>query len=130
MRALLVVGLAVALLAPAGQAADPTALTVTYLEDSARPRERVRWTLRCDPVEGSHPRRAAACRELARLGWRAFAPVSPDMACAELYGGPQAAIVTGRVQGRRVWVRLTRIDGCQIDRWDRVPSLLPPGGVR
>jgi hypothetical protein len=70
------------------------------------------------------------CRELSRLGWQAFRPPSPTTACAELYGGPQVALVRGRVQGRRVWVRLSRVDGCQIARWSRVSSLLPPGGVR
>jgi hypothetical protein len=130
MRALLLVGCAVVLLTPVASASSSTALAVTYIEDSTRPTDRVRWTLRCDPVGGSHPRRAASCRELARLGWRAFRPVPPDMACTEIYGGPQVAIVTGRVDGRRVWAKLTRIDGCQIARWERVPSLLPAGGVR
>jgi Subtilisin inhibitor-like len=130
MRALLVLGCAIGLLAPVAQASSATRLSVTYLEDSAKPGERIRWTLRCGPVGGTHPRRAATCRELARLGRRAFEPVPPDMACTELYGGPQIAIVTGEVDGRRVWVKLTRVDGCQIARWDRVPSLLPAGGVR
>jgi Subtilisin inhibitor-like len=130
MRALLVLGCAVALVAPVAHASSSTTLAITYLEDSARPGDRVRWTLRCDPVGGTHPRRAAACRELARLGWRAFRPVPGDMACTELYGGPQLAIVTGHIDGRRVWAKLTRIDGCQIARWDRIPSLLPAGGVR
>ena len=130
MRVLLVVGCAIAFLAPVARASPATELTITYLEDSARPADRVRWTLRCDPLGGTHPRRAAVCRELAPLGWRAFRRVPPDLACAELYGGPQGAIVTGRVAGRRVWARLTRVDGCQIERWSRVRSLLPPGGVR
>ena len=118
------------LLVPVASASSSTELVITYREDSARPADRIRWTLRCEPTGGSHPRRAAACRELVRLGWRAFEPVPPDMACTELYGGPQTAIVSGRVDGRRVWAKLTRVDGCQIARWDRVPSLLPAGGVR
>ncbi|HET9288567.1 MAG TPA: SSI family serine proteinase inhibitor [Gaiella sp.] len=130
MRALLVLGCALALLAPVARAAPATVLSITYVEDSARPSKPLRWTLRCDPLGGTHPRRAGVCRELARLGWQAFRPPSPTTACAELYGGPQVALVTGRVQGRRVWVRLSRVDGCQIARWGRVPSLLPPGGVR
>jgi hypothetical protein len=130
MRALLVLAAALALLAPIAQASSSTVLTVVYLEDVARPSERVRWTLRCEPPGGTLPRRAKACRELERLGWRAFSPVSPTMACTEIYGGPQVAIVSGRVEGRRVWARLSRIDGCQIARWERVPSLLPAGGVR
>jgi Subtilisin inhibitor-like len=129
MRLLLVLGCALVLLAPSARAAPSTSLTITYVEDSARPDDRVRWTLRCDPAGGTHPRPVAACRELARAGWQAFLPPPPDMACAEIYGGPQLAIVTGRVDGRRVWARLTRTDGCQIARWKRLPALLPPGGV-
>ena len=130
MRVLLVLGCALALLAPVAQASPTTVLTVVYVEDAKRPSERVRWTLRCDPVGGTLPRRAAACRELARVGWHAFKPVPPDIACIEIFGGPQVAIVSGLIDGRRVWARLSRVDGCQIARWERVPSLLPAGGVR
>jgi Subtilisin inhibitor-like len=131
MRALLILACcAVVLAPPATGESSSTSLVITYLEDAAMPDDRVRWTLRCEPTGGSHPRRAAACRELGRLGWRAFRAVPTDMACTELYGGPQRAIVSGRIDGRRVWAKLTRVDGCQIARWDRVPSLLPAGGVR
>jgi hypothetical protein len=52
------------------------------------------------------------------------------MACTEIYGGPQVARVVGVVQGKRIWARFSREDGCQIARWSRVsPWLLPPGGV-
>jgi hypothetical protein len=130
MRLLLVLGCALVLLAPVAQASSETALTIVYVADSKRPSERVRWSLRCDPVGGTLPRRAAACRELARLGWQAFKPVPPDIVCTEIFGGPQVAIVSGRVDGHGVWARLSRVDGCQIARWERVPSLLPAGGVR
>jgi hypothetical protein len=129
MRVLLVLGCAVALLAPVAHATPDTALTITYFDDSSRPGDRVRWTLACDPARGTHPRPPAACRSIARVGWRAFLPPPPDQACAEIYGGPQSAIVSGRVAGRRVWARLTRVDGCQIERWQRVGALLPPGGA-
>jgi hypothetical protein len=129
LRLLLVVGCVVAFLAPGARASSTTSLTITYVADSSRPTDRVRWTLACQPPSGTHPRRAAACRELARLGFRAFAPVPKDTACAEIYGGPQVAIVSGRVGGRRVWARLSRVDGCQIERWARVRSLLPAGGA-
>jgi hypothetical protein len=129
MRFLLVLGCALALLAPGAEASSATTLTIRYLEDRERPAEAITWTLRCDPLGGTHPRRAAVCRALERLGWQAFRPVPPDTACAELYGGPQLARVTGRVDGRRVWVRLSRANGCEIARWSRVPALLPPGGA-
>ena len=52
------------------------------------------------------------------------------MFCTEIYGGAQAALVVGTVEGKRVWARLQRGDGCQIARWNRLsPWLLPPGGV-
>ena len=130
MRVLLVLGCALVLLAPVAQASSPTVLSIAYVEDAKRPSERVRWSLRCDPVGGTLPRRAAACRELSRVGWRAIAPVPADTACTEIFGGPQVAIVSGHVDGHRVWARLSRVDGCQIARWTRIPSLLPAGGVR
>ncbi len=130
MRALLVLATALVLLAPGAHAAASTVLRIAYLEDAKRPAQAIRWTLRCDPARGTHPRPVAACRELARLGWHAFRPVPETTACTEIYGGPQVAIVSGRVDGRRVWARLSRVDGCQIARWERVPSLLPAGGVR
>jgi len=129
MRAVLVVCCVVAALAPVASGATGTALTITYDDDSGKRGERVRWTLRCALAGGTHPRPAATCRELARLGWQAFRPAPENRACTEIYGGPQVAIVTGRVAGRNIWARLTRIDGCQIERWDRVPSLLPAGGA-
>jgi subtilisin inhibitor-like len=130
VRPLLVLGCAVALLAPLGRAApdaQATSLTITYVASTARPDERVRWTLRCDPPAGTHPRRLVACHELTGAGWRAFAPLPTGVACADIHGGPQLGIVAGRVDGRRVWARLTRPDGCQIERWGRLPSLLPKG---
>ena len=128
MRIMLVVVVAVALLAPAAQAAPRTALTITYIADVDRPSDRVRWTLTCDPAAGTHPRRVAACARLDRAGWQAFRPVPPDKACTQVYGGPQVAIVTGRVAGRAVWARFSRADGCQVARWNRLRSLLPDGG--
>jgi hypothetical protein len=129
MRALLVLGCALALLAPVADASSATSLTITHIADVDRPTERVRWTLRCDPVGGTHPRRVAVCGELARLGRAAFRPVPPDKACTQVFGGPQVAIVSGHMGGRRVWARLSRVDGCQVARWDRVPGLLPRGGT-
>jgi hypothetical protein len=130
MRAVLIAACVIALVASDAPAASPTRLTITYLEDAGRPAQRTRWTVSCDPTGGTHPRRAAACRELARVGWAAFRPVPAATACAQIYGGPQVAIVSGRVGGRRVWARLTRADGCQIARWELLPSLLPAGGAR
>ena len=82
------------------------------------------WTLRCTPVAGTLPHRAAACRRLLRMT-RPFRPVPKDAACTEIYGGPQTAFVTGRLRGRRVRASFNRHDGCEIGRWDRVRFLFP-----
>ena len=50
--------------------------------------------------------------------------------CTEIYGGPQVALIVGTVDGRRVWARVQRRDGCEVARWNRLTRwLLPPGGV-
>ena len=82
------------------------------------------WTLRCQPVGGSLPRPARACARLAALR-RPFRPTPRNVACSEIYGGPHVARVTGRLDRRRVRALLTRVNGCEIERWDRVRFLLP-----
>ena len=51
-------------------------------------------------------------------------PTPRDKACSMIYGGPQQAVVSGTLAGRRVWARFTRRDGCEIARWNRVAFLL------
>jgi len=82
------------------------------------------WTLRCNPVAGTLPHRAAACTKLGRVA-HPFAPVPPGTACTEIYGGPQEALVTGTFRGVRIRARFNRRDGCEIDRWNRVRFLFP-----
>jgi Subtilisin inhibitor-like len=83
------------------------------------------WTLRCAPVGGTLPRRAAACTRLARVGANVFAPVPPATVCSQIYGGPQVGVVRGLFRGRRVWATFTRRNGCEISRWNRVAFLFP-----
>jgi LysM repeat protein len=44
--------------------------------------------------------------------------------CADGYGGPQRARITGTVGGRRVTVTVNRSDGCGIAEWDAMRALL------
>ena len=107
-----------------------TSLAVTFWADGSKTAVRDTWTLRCNPARGTLPRPAVACRRLSASGVRPFAPLSEDVACTEIYGGPQMARVVGTIAGRRVWATFTRHNGCHISRWDRVsPWLLPAGGV-
>ena len=107
-----------------------TALTITYWDDGSKTGDKDVWTLRCNPAGGTLARPVIACRRLNAGGWKLVAPVPPDAICTQIYGGPQVARVVGRLQGRRVWARFTRENGCQISRWNGLsPWLLPPGGV-
>jgi Subtilisin inhibitor-like len=85
-----------------------------------------RWTLKCEPDAGTLPKRSAACDRLERLA-RPFALTPKNMACTDIYGGPQEARITGTHDGRRVWVTLSARNGCEIARWNRVKFLL--GGM-
>jgi hypothetical protein len=134
MRAVAGVVLATAALVEAtssfGVAAAETSLRITYWEDSAKPSASVTWTLRCNPDRGTLSRPVVACRRLASGGPGLFAPLRKDVACTQIYGGPQKARVLGVVAGARIWATFTRTDGCQIARWSRIaPWLVPPGGV-
>ncbi len=132
MRASLVtvlIGVTVVAAASAGTRAT-TALRVTYWQDSAAPAMSVTWTLRCDPAGGTLPRPARACARLAAGGAKLFAPLPRNIACTEIYGGPQRARVVGTVDGRRIWATFARTNGCEIGRWQRIsPWLVPPGGA-
>lgn len=82
------------------------------------------WTLACNPLGGSLPHGDRACFLLA-TDPHPFAPVPPRKPCLQIYGGPAAAHVTGTVRGRHVDASLTRVDSCQLDRWERVAYLFP-----
>jgi hypothetical protein len=78
--------------------------------------------LHCEPVAGTIPARALACARLARIR-TPFAPVPPGVACTQIYGGPQVALVTGTFRGHRIRTTFNRRDGCEIARWDAVRFL-------
>lgn len=80
-----------------------------------------RMTLTCDPPGGDHPRPEAAC---AALSEQALAPLPSDVACTQVYGGPETATVRGTYRGAPVDLALSRTDGCRIAQWDRLGPLL------
>jgi hypothetical protein len=102
--------------------APATSLTVTYWPNGPTGAKQVR-TLTCAPAGGTMSRRVTACRKLATTPLAAFRPLPADAVCTEIYGGPDEALVTGRIRGRAVWSHFSRKDGCQISRWDRVAFL-------
>ena len=109
-----------------GPAPAPPAEDALVVElDRGDGTEPERYTLRCaDPAAGDLPDPAAACATLRGLV-DPFAPLAGDVACTEIYGGPQTARVTGRWAGAAVDLALARTDGCRIGQWDRLGVLLP-----
>jgi Subtilisin inhibitor-like len=86
----------------------------------------VTWRLTCHPTGGTHPNPEAACRALETSGAAALPPVAEDQACAQIYGGPETANITGTWQGKQIMSSFARNDGCQINRWKLMEGLLPP----
>lgn len=82
------------------------------------------WTLTCSPAGGDHPDPEAACAALADAGADVFAPVPADRPCTMIYGGPETATVTGHIEQTPVDAEFNRVNGCEIDRWERLAPLL------
>ena len=107
-------------------AALPADLTITLDESGEGPVRTFRLT--CEPAGGDHRAPQAACDALARAGIAAFDPVPLDVACTEIYGGPQRATVEGFVDGTPVSGTFARTNGCEIARWDALAPLLGSSG--
>jgi hypothetical protein len=69
------------------------------------------------------------CRVLGGLEPRDLDPVPRRTACAQVYGGPATARVTGELRGVRVAVEFDLSDACEIARWRRNAALLGAPGV-
>jgi Subtilisin inhibitor-like len=90
-------------------------------KDRGAPRE---WRLHCERSGGTLPAPERACQKLLALE-DPFAPVPDDVACTQIYGGPAVAEVEGLYRGETVDARFTRMDGCEIERWNRHAFLFP-----
>jgi hypothetical protein len=76
----------------------------------------------------SVPDPAAALAAVERFGESVFFTLRrADQVCTQQYGGPQVAVVSGRLHGRPVNSRFSLTDGCEIARWRSMAPLL--GGV-
>ncbi len=85
------------------------------------------WRLTCDPVGGDHPDAEKACAAVADHR-SALNPVPKDRMCAQVYGGPEKATVTGTWRGEQVFAALNRTNACETARWDALVPLVPTGG--
>jgi hypothetical protein len=93
-------------------------LMISYSPTGSGGQERAA-TLTCDPDGGTHPDPAAACDALLQHE-DALDPVPGDVACTEIYGGPQVATISGS----GVNATLSRTNGCEIARWDALAAVV------
>lgn len=62
------------------------------------------------------------CERIAEL-LPALTP-RPDEACTQIYGGPERIVLRGRLRGAPVEREFTRVNGCEIARYDRLNAIL------
>ncbi len=99
-----------------------TDLTVTVAASpKATPKT---WTLTCDPAGGTHPKAADACDFVAKTSPQVLKLQLGHTACSMIFGGSQVATVKGTWRGTPVDAQLSRTNGCEITRWNRVKPLL------
>jgi hypothetical protein len=97
-------------------------LTITFWP-TGRDGDSREATLTCDPDGGSHPDPVSACDALLE-NEDALKPVARDLACTEIYGGPQLATISGTSTVTPVDALLSRENGCQIARWDALAAVI------
>jgi Subtilisin inhibitor-like len=100
-----------------------TALSIVFSPEGRDSTARTTWALQCDPDQGTLPSPEKACDAL-RASEDVLALPPGDMACTEIYGGPQVIEVTGLRRGEATRAVFTRTDGCQIGAFDRVAAAL------
>lgn len=117
---------------PLGGGPYPIAdLTVTYQLDEAS--DAVSYQLAClgDTAtvtgDGAPGDAAAMCLALNEQALRDRVLLGPpaDVACTEIYGGPQIATITGTLDGESVDAAFDRANGCGISDWDQFALFLP-----
>lgn len=83
------------------------------------------YTLKCPQGTGTLPDARAACSKLEQVSAKTFEPVPAGTACAEIYGGPQSAQVSGKLAGKLLRAEFKRTNGCEIARWGLLVFLFP-----
>lgn len=99
--------------AGAGTGGGADRLVVTR-DDGAGGERRERFA--CDAAPG-------LCAEV-----RTILAEPEDEACTQVYGGPERIRVAGTLDGAEVDLLVTREDGCEIDRYDRLTVALERAG--
>jgi hypothetical protein len=108
------------------QTASPPALadlTVTVDPDGDGPKEAKTADVQCSSAADSD-----VCKTVDGLKPEVFKPVSGMTACTQQYGGPETATVKGTLHGETIDAKFSRVNGCEISRWEQVTPRLEAAG--
>jgi hypothetical protein len=94
-------------------------LTVTLDNDGPKGAPAKELELTCENAGDSQ-----ACKTVSTLTTQDLAPTPANMACTQIFAGPETASITGTLRGSPVNAKFSRSDGCQVKRWQRVQPLL------
>jgi hypothetical protein len=94
-------------------------LTVTLDNDGPKGAPAHQLKLTCDK-----PADSQACQTVATITHNDLAPTPANMACTQIFAGPETATITGTLRGSAVNAKFSRSDGCEVQRWKRVQPLL------
>jgi hypothetical protein len=103
---------------PASSQAPFADLTVVVDDGSKKTAE-----VRCDA-----PGDSEACQAAADIDPQTFEPVPGNQACTQQYGGPETATVKGTLDGKEIDAKFSRVNGCEIARWDAAKPLFEAVG--
>jgi hypothetical protein len=98
-------------------------LTVTVDPDGDGATQPKTATVQCGPASDSKE-----CAALGDMKADVFEPVPGDTACTQQYGGPETATVKGTFRGKPVDAKLSRVNGCEIARWQKLRPVLEVAG--
>ena len=110
---------------------DPTDPNPPIPDSSDAPEVDISGTVSCDGAPtGTGTFASTAVQVCADLAVRAnvFDEIerSESQVCAEVYGGPQHASISGSVGGQSVDVSIDRSDACGVQSWQSLEWLLGP----
>ena len=106
--------------APASTPAQLAELTVTVDDGNG--------TKKTADISCSAPEDSDVCAALADIKPKTFEPVPENQACTQQYGGPETATVNGTLNGEEIDAKFSRVNGCEIARWDAAKEVLGASG--
>ena len=102
-------------------AASKSSLVVTYKETPSSAAQK--WTLKCNPAGGTMKGSKSVCGKLALLS-SPFAKPSNSEMCAQIFESAEVATVSGTWNGKKVFARFSKSDGCEQKRWKDLAFLV------